>query len=268
MIATLATWQNWCTSSKREIPNFTGIAWLFSPPPRWWNLLLRPDFDMGTSFTPCKKPLEEGWAEMQAELSELLPCARSLFFLHCPPPRALHYVYAPPVFKPLYPVGTRQVSQCKKSCMSILKSEASVFPLGISLFEMPPQLINSFHYCRQLSIVVGFRSCCQLSLVVGFRNCCQIFGQTQRSIPEFYWPLRIKLHYYRQHEEDNLTLKVVTCLVSMCGIDLDSKWQLIPGIMGGYSSKDIPLQLSQYLCNWAHACHTFCEKAAMLHIPD
>ncbi len=162
MIATLATWQNWCTSSKREIPNFTGIAWLFSPPPRWWNLLLRPDFDMGTSFTPCKKPLEEGWAEMQVEPSELLPCARSLFFLHCPPPRALHYVYAPPVFKPLYPVGTRQVSQCKKSCMSILKSEASVFPLGISLFEMPPNSSTVF------TIVVNWVLLLVFALVVNW----------------------------------------------------------------------------------------------------
>ncbi len=164
MIATLATWQNWCTSSKREIPNFTGIAWLFIPPPRWWNLLLRPDFDMGTSFTPCKKPLEEGWAEMQAELSELLPCARSLFFLHCPPPRALHYVYAPPVFKPLYPVGTRQVSQCKKSCMSILKSEASVFFIGHFTLGNAPHsstvfAISSIEYCCWFWLLLSIESC-------------------------------------------------------------------------------------------------------------
>jgi hypothetical protein len=94
---------------------------------------------MGMNFTPCKKPLEQGWAETQAEPSELLPCARSLFFLHCPPPnRALHYVYARDflIF----------ITMQKKGCMSILKSEASVFTLGISLFEMPP-LINSFGYC-------------------------------------------------------------------------------------------------------------------------
>lgn len=50
---------------------------------------------MGTNFTACKKPLEEGWPETQAEPSELLPCAGSLFFLHCPPPRALHTTRMP-----------------------------------------------------------------------------------------------------------------------------------------------------------------------------
>jgi hypothetical protein len=197
---------------------------------------------MGTNFTPCKKPSEEeGWAETQVEPSELLPCARSLFFLHCPPPRALHYAYARVLLKfflPLYLVGTHQVSKCQKKLHKHFEKWGERFYMGTCRFS----LLSSVEYCCWFWLLLSIECCRRFSLLSSIEYCCWFWLLLSIESRRWFWLLlssfwpnpKVNSWVLLTFTTDNftiidnmnrttyLTLKIVTCLVSMCGIHLDS----------------------------------------------
>lgn len=126
---------------------------------------------MGTSFTPCKKPLDEGLAETQAK-TRLSSC-------HVPEPYSsctalllglYTNAYARVLFNlflPLYLVGTRQVSQWRKNAWAFWKLRRAFLHWAFHSSKRP-------HSSSVFTIVVSFGYCCQLSIVVSFGYCLSI----------------------------------------------------------------------------------------------